>query len=218
MIQDPYRVLGVSPGASEEEIKKAYRALAKKYHPDVNQGSPEAEARMKEVNEAYATLMKPQQQSASGAYGGAGCWAGGFGGYGGAGQGYRGAETGNVRFQAVRNFISTGHYQEARRVLSENQDGSAEWYFLSAQVDLGFGNRIAAMDEARRAVELDPDNFEYRMLLNRLEDNRNFYQDHGARYGYNMRPNMCANPVLSCCLGQLLCSCLCGHPYWFLCC
>ena len=57
-MQDPYRVLGVSPSASEDEIKKAYRTLAKKYHPDVNNGSSEAEARMKEVNEAYSQIMK----------------------------------------------------------------------------------------------------------------------------------------------------------------
>ena len=57
-MQDPYSVLGVSPSATEDEIKKAYRALAKKYHPDVNQDSAEAERRMKEVNEAYSAIMK----------------------------------------------------------------------------------------------------------------------------------------------------------------
>ena len=51
-MQDPYRVLGVSPQATDDEVKQAYRALAKKYHPDVNNGSADAEARMKEVNEA----------------------------------------------------------------------------------------------------------------------------------------------------------------------
>ena len=66
MMQDPYRVLGISPSASEDEIKKAYRNLAKKYHPDVNNGSPQAEARMKEVNEAYSQVMKMRREGTSG--------------------------------------------------------------------------------------------------------------------------------------------------------
>ena len=57
MIQDPYRVLGLEPGASDDEVKAAYRRLAKKYHPDVNGGSPEAEAKMKEINAAYSQIM-----------------------------------------------------------------------------------------------------------------------------------------------------------------
>ena len=65
-MQDPYRVLGVSPNASEDEIKKAYRELARKYHPDVNNGSAAAEAKMKEVNEAYSTIMKMRREGTSG--------------------------------------------------------------------------------------------------------------------------------------------------------
>ena len=54
--RDFYEVLGLSKGASEEEIKKAYRKLAKQYHPDLNPGDKEAEAKFKEVNEAYTIL------------------------------------------------------------------------------------------------------------------------------------------------------------------
>ena len=83
-MQDPYRVLGVSPQATDDEVKKAYRALAKKYHPDVNNGSAEAEARMKEVNEAYSTVMKLRREGGSAGYGAGSYGAGGYGGgYGG---------------------------------------------------------------------------------------------------------------------------------------
>ena len=57
-----YRSLGVQPGATAEELKKAYRGLAKKYHPDLHPGDKEAEARFKEINEAYETLSDPQKR------------------------------------------------------------------------------------------------------------------------------------------------------------
>ena len=93
-MRDPYQVLGLSPGASDDEIKAAYRKLAKKYHPDLNGGSAEAEARMKEVNEAYSELIKhkgsytSQSGYGSSGYGSSGYGSSGYGsGYGGSGYG-----------------------------------------------------------------------------------------------------------------------------------
>ena len=64
---DPYKVLGLSPGASDDEIKKAYRTLAKRYHPDANPGDKTAEQKMKEINAAYDMLINHKYDPASGA-------------------------------------------------------------------------------------------------------------------------------------------------------
>ena len=89
-MRDPYEVLGLSPGASDEEVKKAYRALAKKYHPDLNPGDKEAEAKFKEVNEAYEVLSDSEKKSRYDQFGHAGVdpnfgagGAGGGAGFGG---------------------------------------------------------------------------------------------------------------------------------------
>ena len=197
-MQDPYRVLGVSPQATDDEVKKAYRALAKKYHPDVNNGSADAEARMKEVNEAYSTVMKWRRE---------GTGASGYeGNHGGGRQGYAGGTYGsaNPHMQAARNYIRAGHFQEAMRVLESIMERNAEWYYLCGEASLGLGNRVAAL------ISMNPNNFEYRALLSRLEGGAQYYQTGTEGRGFSMPTVLCGSPLLGCCALNLLCNCLCN--------
>ena len=207
-MQDPYRVLGVSPQATDDEIKKAYRALAKKYHPDVNNGSAQAEARMKEVNEAYSTVMKLRREGGSAGYG-AGSYGAGSYGAGGYGGGYS-ASSANPHLQAARNYIRAGRYQEAMNVLEGVMERGAEWYYLCGEASLGLGNRVAALNYARQAVSMDPNSLEYRALLSRLEGGARFYRNGGMGQGFAMPTVLCGNPLLSCCAINLLCNLLCN--------
>lgn len=203
-MQDPYRVLGISPQATDDEVKQAYRALAKKYHPDVNNGSPEAEARMKEVNEAYSTVMKWRREgtNASGYNSG---YAGGSRGNGGEAYG-----SANPHMQAARNYIRAGHFQEAMHLLEDIMERNAEWYYLCGEASLGLGNRVAALNYARQAVSMNPNNFEYRALLSRLEGGAQYYQTGGTGRGFSMPTVLCGSPLLGCCALNLLCNCLCN--------
>ncbi len=196
-MQDPYRVLGVSSSATEDEIKKAYRNLAKKYHPDVNNGSQEAERRMKEINEAYSVVMKMRRGGTSSAN---------TGGYSGYQQNY----SASPELNAARNYIQNGYYAEAFRTLSGMNDRSAEWYYLCAQASYGLGNRITALNYARQAVQMDPNNQVYQSLLNALEGNSHFYETNGADFGFRGRNTICGNPIIDCCALNICLQCLCG--------
>lgn len=213
-MQDPYSVLGISPSASEDEIKKAYRALAKKYHPDVNQGSVEAERRMKEVNEAYSTIMKMRREGTSGSAGSYGAGSGGFRGYGGFND-HEDAYRNNTHMQAARNFIRSGRFREAMNLLEGMAERSAEWYYLCGEASLGMGNRIAALNYARQAVNMDPNSFEYRALLSRLEGGADYYRSASRSGGYGMPTVMCGSPLLTCCLLNTVLNCCCGGRYFF---
>ncbi len=214
MISDPYKVLGVSPDASDEEIKKAYRALAKKYHPDLNPGDKEAERRMNEINAAYDQIKNPQPETGGygGSYGGQGY--GGFGGFGGFGGGYGGSygRSSSSEYEeptaqrAAMNYIRTRHFQEALTALSqmpENERG-ARWYYLSALANYGLNNRIAAIEHAERAAAMEPGNEEYTDLLNELKMGGTYYRTY--RQGYPMGPVMGGNICLWACLANLCCN------------
>lgn len=164
-MRDPYSVLGVSPGASEDEIKKAYKKLAKQYHPDVTGNSPEAERKMQEINAAYDELMNrrssynPFESRFSSSYN-------------------RGGEEEPLIFQAVQNYIRAHRFNEAITALSQipQPERTARWYHLNAIAYAGIGNRMEATLSARKACQMDPGNSEYQELLQYLESGRSTYQ------------------------------------------
>lgn len=160
-MKDPYSVLGLSPGASDEEVKKAYRELARKYHPDNYQDNPLAdlaEEKMKEVNEAYDLIER--QRSGGGYQTQSGYQA--QGGYQ-TQRSYQSAQSADPFFQKVRQVIQAGNLDAAERLLTQEATSkNAEWYFLMGAVCY----RRGWLDEARQnyqmAVQMEPNNLEYR--------------------------------------------------------
>ena len=214
MIDDPYKVLGVSPDASDEEIKRAYRRLAKKYHPDLNPGDQEAARKMQEVNAAYEQIKNPEKasQQGQGGYGGYGGYNP-FGGYGQ--QSYGGTQSGDPYQDAAYQYIRFGRYQEALNALENSTEHNARWYYLSALANDGLGNDVTALEHIRKAVSMEPDNAEYLYTLNRIQNGGAAYRQQAGNFrGFTFGGDPCTNLCL-CWLVNLFC---CGGRGWFCCC
>ena len=185
---DPYRVLEVSPDATDEEIKKAYRKLCKRYHPDLHTGKSdeqEAEKRFLEVQRAYQDIMKARQgggTEASGFNPYGGFWGSAYGpGYGGYDYGRQRQEDESSQIRAAKVYIDAGHYAEALNALSgvAMEERNARWYFLNALAQCGLHNTAQAMEYARQAVKMDPSNIQYRQLYSELEGRINSGESEG---------------------------------------
>lgn len=210
MIQDPYKVLGVSPDASDDEIKQAYRRLAKKYHPDLNPGDQEAARKMQEVNAAYEQIKNPDKaQPNPGSYGGSTYEEYDPFGFGGS---YRRTheERGDQYQRAAYQYIRYGRYQEALNALQSSATKDARWYYLSALAHDGLGNQVMALEHIRRAVSMDPANQEYLYALNRIENGGYTYRQSAENFGgYTVRGTPCSG-VWTCCMAQMLMRLCCG--------
>lgn len=162
---DPYEVLGVSHDASDQEIKKAYRTLSRKYHPDANVDKPNAaqyEEKFKQIQQAYQMIMDERQHKGSSFHSRAAS----------AGAG----EENNLHMQAAVNFIRNGKFQEAIRVLEGMKHRNANWYYVSAVANSGAGNNATALQYARTAAQMEPNNLDYQRFVQQLESPGFSYQ------------------------------------------
>lgn len=218
-MKNPYEVLGVSENATDEEIKKAYRRLSRKYHPDANINNPnkdQAEEKFKEIQQAYQQIMYEREHGTSqqgAGYGGFGGF-GGFGGYGSSRQsGSQDWSGEDVRLQAAANYIRSRHFTEALHVLSELENRNARWYYLSALANSGQGNNVLAKEHARRASEMEPGNPEYQQLVQQLEYGGQWYQTMGETYGNPMSGT--GDWCMKLCMLNMLCNCCCGGRFFY---
>lgn len=227
-MNDPYKLLGVSRSASDDDIKKAYKSLSRKYHPDANINNPnkeQAEDKFKEIQQAYTQIMNERKHGydGNGGYsdgnydnGGFGDFGGfgNFGGFGGFGGAYGNSSSSSnmneedMHLKAAANYINSQHYAEALNVLNSINNRTSKWYYYSAIANNGVGNNILALEHARLALSMEPDNYQYRQLVSTLEGGGQWYNSRQQEFG-GTPSFMCSNPCLTCCILNSLCNACC---------
>lgn len=194
---DPYKVLGVSPNATDQQVKEAYRELAKKYHPDAYADNPLADLaseKMKEINEAYDTVMNMRRSGSNTGYG------------------YSGNGGGASQFGDIRRLINENRTVEAEELL----DGiplparDAEWNFLKGSIQYKKGYLDSAYTYFSTACRMNPGNAEYTAALNTLNYQRagGTYAGRNGGYRTNNVPIVGCSPCDLCC-GLMYADCCC---------
>lgn len=206
-MNDPYSVLGVSPSASDEEVKKAYRELARKYHPDNYHDNPLADLaseKMKEINEAYDEITRSREQGGGTSYSGGGAYQ--SRGYSGYQQSYSSAGS-NAAYMQIRNLINANNLAQAEAMLRNISTHDAEWNYLMGSVYW----RKGWMDEAARyfrtAATMEPGNQEYRNAVQYMNQGGQAYRPAGGG-------SMTDSDVCAICQGLYCADCCCemtGH-------
>jgi len=206
-MNDPYKVLGVSRTATDDEIKTAYRELAKKYHPDNYADNPLSdlvEEKMKEINEAYDQIRKER--------------SGGAGSSGAGGSSYGGGSSYSGSLGEIRQLIAAGRFSEAEIRLDAmgSADRNAEWNYLKGCVLLNRGAVYDAQRHIDTACYMDPNNREYSQARDSLRQRAasfgGGYRQTTARSGGVDMCDCCTNLICldcmcECCGGDLISCC-----------
>lgn len=204
---DPYKALGVSPDATDEQIKDAYRELARKYHPDNYQNNPLSDLateKMQEINEAYESINKMRKQGNGASSSSGGYYKGGA---------YGASSGGSTQFADVRRMINQKRVSEAEELLGgvPSTSRDAEWYFLKGSVFYTRGWLDEAFNHFAQACRMSPNNPEYTAAYNQLMWQRQTARPSNQSGPYR-QPTVQAGGCSCCdmCTGLMCADCCCN--------